>query len=204
MANPAARMPSTSWMIADLLGIVNNFKQNDKVITYRSVLFPAPASRSTKSSVQGTRWRCKKTYVYHESTKATPASSILLTHCSRRTTLQFRCVELPERTCDLLTGQGERASIERCRTRIAVGHLQDTVGLTNERLGKGNELFILFISRNTWWRVTTNASQHGQYLFRARHLPNSCRILSVDVFPSTKQKFRKIYENNHEKVSYLP
>jgi hypothetical protein len=68
-------------------------------------------------------------------------------HCSRRTTLQFRrCVELPERTCDSLTGQGERASIERCRTRIAVGHLQDTVGLTDKGWKKKQTFHLVHVA----------------------------------------------------------
>jgi len=48
--------------------------------------------------------------------------------------LQFQRVVLSEQSCDLSTGQGERASIERY---IAAGHLrdtvQDTVSLSNER-----------------------------------------------------------------------
>ena len=54
----------------------------------------------------------RKTYVYHKPIRATPSHSILLIHCSQRTTLQFRCVELSERSCGSSTGQGERASIE--------------------------------------------------------------------------------------------
>jgi hypothetical protein len=45
---------------------------------------------------------------------------------------QFHCVVPSKQSCDLLTGQGERASIE---LPIAAGHLQDTVGLSNEMLG---------------------------------------------------------------------
>jgi hypothetical protein len=45
--------------------------------------------------------------------------------------LQFHGVVISERSCDLLTGQVERASVER---PIAAGHLQDnSVGLGNER-----------------------------------------------------------------------
>ena len=46
--------------------------------------------------------------------------------------LQFHCVVLSEQSCDSSTGQGERASVE---LPIAAGHLQDTVGLSNEMLG---------------------------------------------------------------------
>ena len=61
--------------------------------------------------------------------------------------LQFHYVVLSERSCDSSTGQGERASVER---PVAAGHLQDTVGLSNERWEKNNKRFILFISFNTW------------------------------------------------------
>ena len=52
------------------------------------------------------------TYVSHGSTRATPLISILLTHCSRRTMLQFLYVVLSQRNFDSSTGQGERASVE--------------------------------------------------------------------------------------------
>jgi hypothetical protein len=42
---------------------------------------------------------------------------------------RFRCVVLSERSCDLLTGQGETASVER---PVAVGRLQNTVSLSDE------------------------------------------------------------------------
>ena len=42
---------------------------------------------------------------------------------------EFHGVGLSERCCDLLTGQGERASVE---LPVAAGHLQDTVSLCNE------------------------------------------------------------------------
>jgi len=66
-------------MIADLVGTMNNLEQTHKHVTYRSVLFPAPAFKPT-------RYQCdalvmvRKTYVYHESTRATPSHSILLTY----------------------------------------------------------------------------------------------------------------------------
>ena len=59
---------------------------------------------------------------------------------SQRTTLLFHGAALSERSCDLLTGQGEIASVER---PVAVGHLQDTVGLGNERRRKQRQTFDL-------------------------------------------------------------
>ena len=51
--------------------------------------------------------------------------------------LQFQGVELFVQSCDSSMDQGERARVERC---IAVGHLQNTIGLKNKILG-GNERF---------------------------------------------------------------
>ena len=73
----------------------------------------------------------QKTYVYHESIRATRSLSIPLAHCSRRTILQSHYVELSEQSFDSSTGQGERASVE---LPIAAGHLQVAVGLGNEML----------------------------------------------------------------------
>jgi hypothetical protein len=59
---------------------------------------------------------------------------------------QIHGVELSGRSCDLSTGQGEKASVEH---RIAAGRLQRTVSLSNERWEKNNKRFILFISFKT-------------------------------------------------------
>ena len=72
--------------------------------------------------------------------------------------LRFRCVAISEQNCDLSTGQGERAIVE---LPIAVGHLQDMINLGNKRLEGKTQRFILLISLRTWWRETTNPSQHG-------------------------------------------
>jgi len=52
---------------------------------------------------------------------------------------------LSERSFDLSTGQGERASVE---PPIAVVHLQDIVGLGDEMSRGNNERFVLLISFN--------------------------------------------------------
>lgn len=56
MADPAVCMRSKSWIIADLEGVINNLEEAPRVMTYRSVLFPAPALRSTCLLASGTRW----------------------------------------------------------------------------------------------------------------------------------------------------
>ena len=63
----------------------------------------------------------QKTYVYRESTRRTQTLSILLMHCSRRTTPQFRCVVPSKQRCGSLMGRGGRASVEH---PLAAGHLQ--------------------------------------------------------------------------------
>ena len=114
-------------MIADLVCTMNNLEHTHKVTTYKSVLFPAPAYRST-SYYSKTLVEDSKTYVYHGSTRATPSLSILSMHYTQRTTLRFHCVALSEQSCDSSTGQGERASVELPNE---TGHLQDTVGTSN-------------------------------------------------------------------------
>ena len=52
------------------------------------------------------------TYVSHGSTRVTPLISIPLTHCSRRTMLQFHYVALSKQSSGSSTDQGERASVE--------------------------------------------------------------------------------------------
>jgi hypothetical protein len=54
--------------------------------------------------------------------------------------LPSHCVVLSEQSCDSLTGQEQRASVER---PVAVGHLQDTVGLGNDGWGKKRQTFHL-------------------------------------------------------------
>jgi hypothetical protein len=115
-------------MIADLVEFFNNSRRAYRDIAYRSVLFPPPASRTT-SYQRKVLVRDLKTYVYRESTKAIPSLSILLMHCSQRTTLQFLYVVLPKQSFGWSTGQGERASVER---PFAAGHLHDAVSPAKE------------------------------------------------------------------------
>jgi len=47
VANPAARKLSMSWMIAELIGNMNDLEYVHRRTTYSNVLFPGPAVRST-------------------------------------------------------------------------------------------------------------------------------------------------------------
>jgi hypothetical protein len=114
---------------------------------------------------------------------------MLLIRCSQRTIQQFRCVVLSEQSCDSLMDPVGRANLEH---PSAADHLQDIIGLCSNRVKNKNKRFILFISFNSWWRATTNPSQHARrHQFRVRHIPRSCRILSVDAFPSNETTIRK-------------
>ena len=128
---------------------MNDLERFIKIMTYRSVLFPAPAVRST-----GYRRRALigslKTYAFHESTRVTPSPSILLTRCSRRTMLRFLYVVLSKRSSDLSTDLGETTSVE---PPLAAGHLQNIISLNIKKGGRekrNNKRFILLISFDAW------------------------------------------------------
>ena len=65
-------------------------------------------------------------------------------HCFRKTTLQYNCDLLFEKSRDSWTGQGERAGVE---CTIAARYLQGTVSLSNKTVIKywdvTNDLFYL-------------------------------------------------------------
>jgi hypothetical protein len=54
--------------------------------------------------------------------------------------LRFLYVVLSKRSTDLSTGQGETASVQR---PVVAGHLQNTVGLSNERGEEKQQTFVL-------------------------------------------------------------
>ena len=131
----------------------------------------------------------QNTYVSHESTTATPSLSILLMHYSRGTKPQSLCVEPSERSCDSLTGQGERASVERC---IAAGHLKYTVNPATKAGRKGQTFHLIHFVQHL---VESDYKYKSARIIprRLRHIPKSRRIPSIDVFPSNNgtgvQKF---------------
>lgn len=88
MANPAARMPSMSSIIAELIVNSNKSKRENRgrETTYRSVLFPEPAVIRKAISVRK-RVRVVNSYVYHGSITGIPLLSTFLTHRSQRTKL---------------------------------------------------------------------------------------------------------------------
>jgi hypothetical protein len=75
----------------------------------------------------------RKTYVCRKPTRVTPSPSILLTHCSRKPMMWFLYIALSKRSFDSSTDQGGTTSVE---CPFAAGHLQNTVGLDNERGGR--------------------------------------------------------------------
>ena len=80
--------------------------------------------------------------------------------------LRFLYVVLSKRSFDSSTDQGERASVEH---PFAARHLQNTIGLGNEKWWeRNNKRFILFVSFETWRRATTHSGELGRYCFCAR------------------------------------
>jgi hypothetical protein len=61
--------------------------------------------------------------------------------------LRFLCVALSRRNFDSSTDLGETASVEY---PFAADHLQNTVGIGNEREGENNKRFILLFSLIAW------------------------------------------------------
>src|SRR5882757_3517347 len=108
LTNPIACLSLMSSMIADLVGALNNLEKIHEDITYKSVLFPAPATNQQLISAMHPS-AVRKTYVYRGSTRVIPPHSIFLTLRSRRTMLQSHYVVILKRGRDLSTGQGERA-----------------------------------------------------------------------------------------------
>jgi hypothetical protein len=76
-----------------------------------------------------------------------PWLSILLIHCSRRTTLLFLYVVLFERNFDWSTGLGERASVER---PFEGDHLQKYCRSRGRNAESENIRRVLFILFNVW------------------------------------------------------
>ena len=115
--------------------------------------------------------------------------------------LRFLYGVLSERSSDSTTGQGERASVE---PPIAVVHLKNMVELGNKTLkGTTNVLSCLF-------RLTLGEEQlRNPNSVRvlpcyARDKPKSCRIPSVDTFPSRRTVLRINFENNPVTLTNLP
>jgi len=134
----------------------------------------------------------RKTYVYRESTRAIPSLSILLMYCSRRTMLRFHCVVLSERSYNSSKDQGERASVEH---RIAAGHLQDTVSLSNERWGETNVSSYSFRLTLDEERLRTQVST-GDTCFARGTYPNPDEYYLLMPCHLTEQILRNICEES--------
>jgi hypothetical protein len=119
----------------------------------------------------------RKTYVFRVSTGRTRSPSILLTHCSRRTTLQILYAVLPKRSSDSSRDPGETAIVER---PFAAGHLHiPSVSATKGR-GRNNKRFI------------------------QRPIPELCPIPPVGAIPSNEQVLKQIFVRNLQKYGTPP
>ena len=143
----------------------------------------------------------RETYVCHESIRRSLSFSILLVYCSRRTTLQFRCVVLPKRSCGSSMGRGERASVER---PTAAGRLQETVGLGDERQRKStNVSFCSFRLTFGEERLRTQVSMRDTCSARDTYTsPVECYRLKPCHL--TEHVFRKKTAIDHVNVAHLP
>ena len=112
-----------------------------------------------------------KTYVCHESTRASPLLSTPLKHHSRRTTLQIHYVVLPKQRCGSSTGQGERASLEH---PVVVGHLQDNVSLGKEIDGEKTTHVSSYSIRLIYDELRLRTHVSTSDTCSARDVPKSC------------------------------
>ena len=82
----------------------------------------------------------RETYVYHESTIATPSISIPSMPCFRRTMQPFHYVVISKRSRGSSTGPGGKASLGH---PFAAGRLQDTIIVGDVRWEKEQQTFHL-------------------------------------------------------------
>jgi len=115
--------------------------------------------------------------------------------------LRFLYAALSKRSSDLSMDQGETANVER---PFAAGHLQNTVGLGNER-GEKQQTFHLV--HFVWYLVKSDerpqVSQGDTYFARDTY-PNSVRDHPSVHFHLMEQVFRQISARNHENMAHLP
>ena len=150
MANPAACIPSTSCIIADLVGIINTLERSHEDITYRSVLLPAPALRSTDYQFRAlSRWFRKHTFSINpqEGPARFPFCycPALEKPCCGSTTSRFRNKVLVRRR----VWRGE--PMLHLLLQLVAYKIPSVTGLTATRCGKGNnKRCVLCILFNVW------------------------------------------------------
>jgi hypothetical protein len=88
MANPAARKPSTSWMIAELIDNVNILDRTTEGSRTEVCFSRNPLYNQETINASGAL-TVKGAYVSHGSTIVAPLISNLSIYCSQRTTSLF-------------------------------------------------------------------------------------------------------------------
>lgn len=133
-------------------------------------------------SARATMMAVGETYVSHGSTVKTLSLSILLKHCFPKTILRFLYGVRSILSHDLSTGREARAS---CGCPFATEHLKRTV---NKNEAWSNEItdVLLCSIHLAFGEEQLQSNVRRCILLRTGCIPKSCRILSVDTFPSNQ------------------
>jgi hypothetical protein len=143
----------------------------------------------------------RETYVSRGSTAETLSLSILLRHRFPKTILRFLYGVHSKRSHGSSTGREARANFVRL---FVTEHLKRTFNW-NER--RSNEITNVSICsfRLAFDEEQLRSNVRRCMLFRAGHIPKSCRILSVDTLPSDQIGIKQAkYSTNHAGCAYLP
>lgn len=124
----------------------------------------------------------EETYVSHGSTTKTLSLSTLLKHCFQKTILRFLYGMRSILNHDLSTGREARAS---CGCPFATEHLKRTV-YRNEAWSNEITDVSLCSFHLAFGEAQLQSDVRRCILLRTGRMPKSCRILSVDTFPSNQ------------------
>lgn len=139
-------------------------------------------------------------YVSRGSTARTLSLSILLRRRFPKTIFRFLYGVRSKRNHGSSTGREARANFGR---PFATEHLKRTVNW-NERWSDEirNVSFCSF--RLAFGEEQLRSNVRRCMLFRAGHIPKSCRILSADTLPSNQIGIKQNIVTNHAGSTYLP
>ena len=144
-------MALTSWMIADLVSPMNDLEWTHKAMTYKRVLFPAPAVRSTSYTCRAVIRNSKNVrfpwihksdpFAFHSFNALLSKNHAAVPLC-RAFETKFWFVDGSGGDSQCWTSFSSWSPTEYRRKRKGVEE-------------GNNKRFILFVSLDAWWRVTT-------------------------------------------------